>query len=343
MTIEKSPYGSLPDGRRVTRFTVSNAAGTSVSMMDFGCTLLGVEVPDREGKATNVILSFDGLGGYLTKPMFCGALAGRFANRIEAGRFTLDGREHQLACNSKGNHLHGGTVGFDKVLWKARVFRTKDAAGVRFAYTSRDGEEGYPGTLRAVVAYSLNEDGDLSFEYRAVSDRATPVNLTNHAYWNLSGEGLVEDHVVSSPARFYLPVNAALIPTGEVASVKGTPFDFATPKPIGRDIAAVEGGYDHCLVVDRRDAGLALACRAADPRSGRRMEVWTTLPAFQLYSGNFLDGRTGAGGRVFAKHAAFCIEPEFFPNCVNVPHFPSCILRPGAVWHHLTVHRFPRG
>ena len=343
MTIEKSLFGSLPDGRHVTRFTVTNAAGMSVSMMDLGCTLLGVEVPDREGTAANVILSFDGLAGYLTKPMFCGALAGRFANRIEAGKFTLDGREYRLACNSKGNHLHGGTVGFDKILWKARAFRTKDAAGVRFAYTSRDGEEGYPGTLRAVVAYALNEDGDLSFEYRAVSDRATPVNLTNHAYWNLAGDGLVEDHVVSSPARFYLPVTAALIPTGEIASVQGTPFDFSASKPVGRDIASVEGGYDHCLVVDRREAGLALALRAADPRSGRRMEVWTTLPAFQFYSGNFLDGRTGAGGRLFARHAAFCVEPEFFPNCVNVPHFPSCILRPGAVWHHLTVHRFPRG
>jgi len=342
MTIEKSPYGSLPDGRRVTRFTISNAAGTSVSMMDFGCTLLGVEVPDRDGRAANVILSFDGLAGYLAKPMFCGALAGRFANRIEAGRFTLDGREYRLACNSKGNHLHGGTAGFDKALWKARAFRSKNAAGVRFAYTSRDGEEGYPGTLRAAVAYSLTEDGELSLEYRAVTDRPTPVTLTNHAYWNLAGGGLVEDHVLSSPSRFYLPVNAALIPTGEVASVNGTPFDFATPKPIGRDIAKVEGGYDHCLIVDRKEEGLALACRAQDPRSGRSMEVWTTLPAFQFYSGNFLDGRTGAGARVFAKHAAFCVEPEFFPNCVNVPHFPSCILRPGAVWHHLTVHRFSR-
>jgi aldose 1-epimerase len=270
-------------------------------------------------------------------------VAGRFANRIEAGRFTLGGREFRLACNSNGNHLHGGVKGFDKILWKARVLRGKDAAGVRFDYTSRDGEEGYPGTLKAAVVYSLNEDGELSLEYRAVSDSPTPVNLTNHAYWNLAGDGLVVDHAFSSPSRFYLPVDAGLIPTGEVAAVKGTPFDFSTPKPIGRDLGATGGGYDHCLIVDRKEEGLALACRAADPRSLRSMEVWTTMPAFQLYSGNFLDGRAGAGGRVFARHAAFCVEPEFFPNCVNVPHFPSCILRPGDVWHHLTVHRFSPG
>jgi aldose 1-epimerase len=342
MTIESGEFGRLSDGRRVTRFTVSNAAGMSVSMIDYGCTLTRVDVPDREGRPVNVILSFDGLEGYLGRPMFCGAVVGRFANRIAGGTFTLEGREHRLACNSNGNHLHGGTAGFDKVLWKARALRGKSTAGVRFDYTSRDGEEGYPGTLKVAVVYSLTEDGELSLEYRAVADRPTPVNLTNHAYWNLAGEGLVGDHVLSSPSRFFLPVDAALIPTGEVAAVKGTPLDFTTPKPIGRDITRIAGGYDHCMIVDRKEEGLALACRAQDLRSGRSMEVWTTLPAFQLYSGNFLDGRKGAGGRVFAKHAAFCIEPEFFPNCVNVPHFPSCILRPGLAWHHLTVHRFAR-
>ncbi len=342
MTIERSEYGRLPDGRRVTRFTVSNAAGMSVSMIDYGCTLTRVEVPDRDGRPANVILSFDGLEGYLDRPMFCGTVAGRFANRIAAGRFLLDGREYRLACNSNGHHLHGGRAGFDKILWNARVFRGKHSAGVRFTTVSRDGDEGYPGTLKAAVSYSLSEGGDLSLEYRAITDRPTPVNLTNHAYWNLSGEGLIEDHVLSSPSRFYLPVDAALIPTGEVAAVRGTPLDFGTPKPIGRDIGKIEGGYDHCIIGDRKEPGLALASRAQDPRSGRVMEVWTTLPAFQFYSGNFLDGRTGAAGRVFSKHAAFCIEPEFFPDCVNVPHFPSCILRPGAVWHHLTVHRFPK-
>jgi aldose 1-epimerase len=326
----------------VTRFTVTNTAGTSVTMIDLGCTLTRVDVPDREGSPANVILSFDGLEGYLDRPMFCGTVVGRFANRIAAGTFTLDGREHRLACNANGHHLHGGTAGFDKVLWKARMFRRENAAGVRFSYTSRDGEEGYPGTLRAVVVYALTEDGELSFEYRAVADRPTPVNLTNHAYWNLAGEGPAEDHVLQSPSRFFLPVDAALIPTGEIASVGGTALDFSSPKPIGRDIDRIAGGYDHCLIVDRKEHGLALACRAQDLGSGRSMEVWTTLPAFQLYSGNFLDGRRGAGGRVFAKHAAFCVEPEFFPNCVNVPHFPSCILRPGAVWHHLTVHRFAK-
>jgi aldose 1-epimerase len=343
MTIEKTPCGALPDGRKVTRYTVKNAAGLTVSMMDFGCTLLSVDVPDKAGKTVNVTLSFDDLAGYLSKPMYAGTVVGRFANRIANGRFTLDGREYQLHVGETGHHLHGGAVGFDKVLWKARPFRKANAAGVRFEHTSRDGDEGYPGTLKATVVYALNEDGELSLEYLATADKATPVNLTNHAYWNLAGEGPMLDHVFSSPSRFYLPVDASLIPTGEVAAVDGTGFDFSSPRPIGRDIGKVEGGYDHCMVVNRREPGLALACRASDPRSGRGMEVWTTSPAFQFYSGNFLDGRTGAGGRVFAKHAAFCIEPEFFPDCVNVPHFPSCILRPGQVWHHLTVHRFGKG
>jgi aldose 1-epimerase len=343
MTIEKSTFGTLADGRRVTRFAASTTAGMRVTMMDYGCTLLSVEVPDRTGKNANVILSFDDLSGYLDRPMFCGTVAGRFANRIEAGKFTLDGREFQLARNSNGHHLHGGVVGFDKVLWKARAFRKRGSAGVRFSYTSPDGDEGYPGTLKATVVYALSEDRELSFEYLATADKPTPVNLTNHAYWNLAGEGLALDHVFSSPSRFYLPVDEGLIPTGEIASVRGTAFDFSSPKPIGQDIGKVEGGYDHCHLVDRRAPGLALACRAQDPRSGRSMEVWTTMPAFQFYSGNFLDGRTGSGARVFAKHAAFCIEPEHFPNCVNVPHFPSCILRPGAIWHQLTVHRFAKG
>ena len=343
MTIEKSLFGTLPDGRKVTRFTVRNGAGLSVSIMDYGCTLLSVDVPDKAGKTANVILSFDELAGYLSKPMFAGTVVGRFANRIAAGKFVLDGTTYQLNVRKDGHHLHGGAVGFDKVLWKARPFQKGNTAGVRFAYTSRDGEEGFPGTLKATVGYALNEDGELSFEYLATTDKATPVNLTNHAYWNLAGGGLMLDHVLSSPSRFYLPVNAVLIPSGAIAPVAGTGLDFTTPKPIGRDIATVEGGYDHAMVLDRREPGLAFACRASDPRSGRSMEVWTTMPAFQFYSGNFLDGRTGAGGRVFAKHAAFCIEPEFFPDCVNVPHFPSCILRPGQVWHHLTVHRFGRG
>jgi aldose 1-epimerase len=352
MTVNESVFGTLPEGRKVRLFTVGNSRGVSFSAMTYGATLTAVNVPDAKGKPENVILHLDSLEDYRTKSPFFGALVGRFANRITRGTFVLDGKKYSLACNdvygagpnAVSNHLHGGTVGYDKVMWTAKPFTRRDAAGIRWTYTSRDGEEGYPGTLKITAEYTLTEGNELSFEYRAVTDRPTPVNLTNHSYWNLAGagagSGTVLEQEIMFNCPFYIPVDGSLMPTGEVLSVKGTAFDFTTAKPIGRDIAKVAGGYDHCLVMRQAGSGFDLLCSARDPRSGRTMEVKTNQPSVQFYSGNFLDGSLGAGGRAYPLHGAFTLETEMFPDCVNISHFPSCILRPGQTYHHLTTHRF---
>jgi aldose 1-epimerase len=352
MRTSESVFGAMPDGRQVKRFTVENSRGISFSAMTYGATLTAVNVPDTVGRAENVILFLDSLEDYRTRSPFFGALVGRFANRITRGKFTLDGHEYALACNdvygagpnAVSNHLHGGKVGYDKVLWGARPFTRKGAAGIRWSYTSRDGEEGYPGTLKITAEYTLTEANQLSFEYWAVTDKPTPVNLTNHAYWNLAGAGagtgtvLEQELMLDCP--FYIPVDSSLMPTGEVLSVKGTPFDFTTAKPIGRDIAKVSGGYDHCFVKRQGGGGPGLLCRARDPRSGRTMEVHTDQPGVQVYTGGFLDGSLGASGRKYPLNGAFTLETELLPDCVNLPHFPSCILRPGQSYHHLTTHTF---
>ncbi len=352
MKTSASPFGAMPDGRKVEKLTVENSQGVSISAITYGATLTAVNVPDRKGNVENVILFLETLDDYRQKSPFFGALVGRFANRITRGKFVLDGKEYSLACNdiygagpgAVANHLHGGTVGFDKALWKAKLFTRKDAAGIRWTHVSPDGDEGYPGTLKITAEYTLTETNELSFEYWATTDKPTPVNLTNHAYWNLAGAGAgtgtVLEQEVMFNCPFYLPVDKALMPTGEVLSVKGTPFDFTTAKTIGRDNARVEGGYDHCLILAQTGKGSDLLCRARDPQSGRVMECWTTKPAVQLYTGGFLDGSLGAGGRRYPHWGAFTLETEFFPDCVNIRHFPSCILRPGQTYHHLTTHRF---
>ncbi len=359
MKANVTPFGTMPDGRKVEQLTIANAKGLSISAITYGATLTAVNVPDRKGNVENVILFLDSLDEYREKSPFFGALVGRFANRITRGAFTLDGKKYTLACNdvygagpgAVSNHLHGGKVGFDKVLWKAKPFTRRDAAGIRWTYTSPDGDEGYPGTLKMTAEYTLTEASELSFEYWATTDKATPVNLTNHAYWNLAGAGAgtgtVLDQEIMFNCPFYLPVDKALMPTGEVRSVKNTPFDFTTAKPIGRDIAKVEGGYDHCLILGQGDGGLGpsrdgliLVCEARDPQSGRAMECRTTKPAVQFYTGGFLDGSLGAKGRTYPLWGAFTLETEYVPDCVNIPHFPSCILWPGHTYHHRTVHRF---
>jgi aldose 1-epimerase len=268
---------------------------------------------------------------------------GRFANRIAAGEFELDGSRYTLACNEKDrNHLHGGTVGFDKRVWSAEEIRKHDTVAVRFSYTSPDGEEGYPGELRVTVTYSLNEENELTFDYRAETTKPTPINLTNHTYWNLSGpgSGTIYDHLLSLDCSRYLPANEQLIPTGEILPVEGTPLDFRKQKAIGRDIDRLPVGYDHCFVADREGEGLASIAHVFAPASGRGMELSTTKPAIQLYTGNFLDGIHGANGAVFDKHTALCLETELYPDAMNHPEFPSAVLRPGEIYAHTTVHRF---
>ncbi len=336
MQATQSRYGTTSDGRTVSLLTLVNSRGVRVRAISLGATITEVIVPDRAGKPANVVLGYDSLAGWEKNAEFFGCLVGRVANRITAGRFTLDGREYTLARNDGPNHLHGGLKGFNKAVWSAKLFRRNDAAGIRFRWTSRDGDEGYPGTLKVTAEYALSEDNELSLEYWAVTDRPTPINLTNHAYWNLAGAGsgtiLAQELQLNCP--FYLVGDEELTPTGEIAKTAGTPFDFSSSKPIGRDIAGVPGGYDHCFVVGKREGELGLVGTARDPASGRSMEVRTTKPGVQLYTANFLDGTR------YPKNGGFCLETQHFPDAVNRGHFPSSILRPGSTYHYLTVHKF---
>ncbi|MHC4606973.1 MAG: aldose epimerase family protein [Planctomycetota bacterium] len=301
-------------------FTCSDA-GLVMKLTSCGATVVSVEAPGA------LTLGFPTLEGYLVRHPYFGSTVGRFCNRIARGRFTLDGTEYTLAANDGPNHLHGGDAGFDRVIWDAEEI----PGGARFAYLSRDGEEGYPGNLRVTAEYTL-AGGAMKVEFTATTDKPTPVNLTNHCYWNLAGSGTILDHEVTIAADRYLPVDETLIPTGELAEVKGTRFDFTASRPIG------EGGYDHCFALNSGDGSLALAARVRDPKSGRVMEVHTTQPGIQFYTGNFLDGSPACGG--FGKHGGFCLETQHFPDSPNRPEFPSTILRPGETYHEVTLHRF---
>jgi aldose 1-epimerase len=345
---KKEPYGRLADGTAVDKFVIANSKGFTAELITYGGILTSFTMLDRRGKIANVNLGYDRLEDYVSRNPYFGALLGRFANRIARGAFTLDGARHQLSCNNPSgagagavaHHLHGGNKGFDKVVWKARQFTEKGSAGVILTYTSRDGEESYPGTLQVSVTYRLSEDGELAFEYKARTDKPTPVNLSQHSYWNLAGAGSILNHELSLNCPFYLPVDPTLIPTGEVLSVKGTPMDFTTAKPIGRDIGKVGGGYDHCWVAGDAERSFRHVATLYEPSGGRGMEVWSTMPGVQLYTGNFLSGIAGAGGAVYNRHYGLCLETEFFPDSVNRPHFPDCILRPGQTYAHRTAHRF---
>jgi aldose 1-epimerase len=343
MELQRQHYGRTPEGTEVEIFTLKNSSGVIVRVITYGCIITSIRTPDRNGKIGEITLGFDSLEGYLGRHPYFGALVGRVANRIAAGRFVLEGREYTLACNEKQrNHLHGGNVGFDKRVWKAEELREKDSVGVRFSYTSPDGEEGYPGQLEVTVTYSLNEANELSFDYRAVTTKSTPINLTNHTYWNLSGpgSGRIYDHLLSLNCSRYLPVNEQLIPTGKVLPVEGTALDFRKQKAIGRDIDRLPVGYDHCYIADGDAEGPAPIARLVDPASGRGFQLATTKPAVQLYTGNYLDGTHGAAGAVFDRHTALCLETEYYPDAVNHPEFPPAVLRPGELYAHTTVHRF---
>jgi len=344
MSIEKKPFGKLNDGSQVTLFTLSNVNGVEAAVMNYGATLVSLEVPDRHGKLADVALGFDTLEDYVERnsPYF-GCIVGRVANRIAKGRFTLDGVEYRLAINNGPNHLHGGLKGFDKANWKGE-FSNTTASSVKFTYVSRDGEEGYPGNLSVTVVYMLTDQNELQIEYTATTDKATPVNLTNHTYFNLAGSGDVLGYELMIAADQYVAVDDTLIPTGELKSVQGTPMDFTRAVPIGSRFSELDGepkGYDHCYVLHHVSRKPSLAARVHDPLSGRTLEVYTTEPGVQLYTSNFLDGTIkGKGGRSYRQHSAFCLETQHFPDSVNKPQFPSAILRPGEVYSQRTTFRF---
>ncbi|MFP4484876.1 MAG: aldose epimerase family protein [Spirochaetaceae bacterium] len=350
MTVNKESFGTTREGERVERFVVENRRGVFFAAISFGAILQSVRAPDRTGSAAEITLGFDELSAYEGEHPYFGATVGRFANRIRNARFELEGKTYVLPANNGSNCLHGGVRGFDKYVWSAEMFGDSEHAGVTFTRTSPDGEEGFPGSLAVSVTYTLDELGSLRIDYTAVTDAPTPVNLTNHAYWNLAGagSGTVLQHEVQINASRYLPADETDMVTGEIRDVVDTPFDFRTPKRIGRDIAEAGGGYDHCYVVDPGGAEAAApdghrlvrAARATDPESGRVMEITSTLPGIQLYTGNKLEGAADRSSDSLPRHAALCLETQFFPDSPNQPEFPSSILRPGEEFRHTTVHTF---
>jgi aldose 1-epimerase len=330
------------DGQEVLQYTLKNANGMEVKILNYGGTITDIITADKQGQKGNVVLSYDSLSGYQQKgqPYF-GALIGRYANRIANAKFKLDGKEYSLAPNNNGNTLHGGLKGFDKVVWAATPV---DDTSLQLAYTSKDGEEGYPGNLQATVVYTLTPDNALHIFYKATADKPTPVNLTNHSYFNLSAgkDSTILGHELSLKASHYTPVNEKLIPDGKLVAVKGTPMDFTSPKKVGADIAKVKGGYDHNWVLDKKEGVLETVATLYDPTSGRFMEVATTEPGIQFYTGNFLDGTLAntRDGKKYVQNAALCLEAQHFPDSPNQPAFPNVILKPGETYAQNTVYKF---
>ncbi len=346
--VKKEAFGTTPDGKAVDLYTLTNTHGVEVRVMTYGAAVVSIKTPDKKGNFADITLGFDSLAGYLGKNPYFGAVVGRYGNRIGDAKFTLDGKEYTLAKNNGPNALHGGLKGFDKVVWQAHSLQSGDEVGVALKYTSADGEEGYPGTVQVTVTYTLNDKNECKIDYRATTDKDTPINLTNHTYFNLAGEGSgsILNEVLTLNADHFTPVDSTLIPTGKIESVKGTPLDFTKPTAIGARIndhfeqLVLGGGYDHNFVIDRQGPGLVLAARAYDPTSGRVLELDTTQPGVQFYTGNFLDGVHGRSGHVYNKRDAFCLETQHYPDSPNKPNFPSSILKPGQTYHEVTVWRF---
>jgi aldose 1-epimerase len=348
LQIRKQPFGTTAEKKAVDLYTLTNRNGVEAGIITYGGIVVSLKVPDRQGKLQEVTLGYDSLDGYLKNntPYF-GALIGRYANRIGKGTFSLGGREYRLAANSGGSHLHGGNRGFDKVVWKATEVRGPNGVGLKLEYVSPDGEEGYPGTLSATAVYTLTNDNELKMDYSATTTKETIVNLTNHAYFNLAGEGDILKHELMINADRFTPISEAYIPTGELRSVKGSPLDFTKPMAIGarikqKDEQLVRGnGYDHNFVLNRKDGSLSLAARVEEPTTGRVLEVLTTEPGVQLYTGNFLDGTIkGIGGKVYQQRAGFCLETQHFPDSPNKPNFPSTVLKPGQKYTTTTIYKF---
>jgi aldose 1-epimerase len=349
MDIKQEPLGNMADGTPVDLYTLTNANGVEIKLSNYGGIVVSLMVPDRNGAFEDVVLGFDTLEEYVEKSPYFGCIAGRYANRIAKGRFTLDGVEYTLAQNDGENHLHGGIKGFDKVVWGAEEVKGDDAVGLELTYLSKDGEEGYPGNLSVKVVYSLTDDDELRIEYFATTDGATVVNLTNHSYFDLAGgvSGDILDHELTIHADRFTPIDETLIPTGELRSVQGTPMDFSQAVAIGARIEQDDeqlifgNGYDHNWVLDKPAGSLALAARVHEPTTGRVLEVYTTEPGIQFYAGNFLDGSiTGKEGRVYERRSGFCLETQHFPDSPNQPGFPSTVLRPGEEYAQTTVYRF---
>ena len=344
MNANKESFGKTPDGEQVDLYTLTNTSGIRARITNFGAILVSLEVPDRDGNLADITLGFDKLDGYLTGHPYFGAIVGRYANRIGKAEFKLDGKVYKLAANDNGNHLHGGIKGFDKQVWRLEdIGVNADGAMVKLSYISQDGEEGYPGNLACSVIYTLTKDDKLKISYEAETDKKTVVNLTNHSYFNLAGQGNgdILGHVLTINADKYTVVDEGLIPTGENRPVKGTPMDFTTPMTIGSRIGQVEGGYDHNYVLNSGGGTLALAVTVYEPKSGRVMEIQTDQPGVQFYTGNFLDGSiTGKAGKVYKKHYGFCLETQHFPDSPNKPDFPSVVLQPGQKYATTTVYKF---
>lgn len=341
--ITQAPFGRLPDGTPITCFTLTNAHGMVARIIDFGGIVTELHAPDRDGRLADVVLGFDELEPYRGDSPYFGALIGRYGNRIREGRFTLDGETIQLPVNNGRNHLHGGPDGFDRVKWQAEV----DGASLRLRYRSVDGEMGYPGNLDATVVYTLNDDNELVVRFHAVTDRATPVNLTQHSYFNLAGGGNVLGHLLQIDADAFVAIDDGSIPTGELAPVAGTAFDFRTPQAIGARIDEDSeqlrngDGYDHNFALNKpHGKTLTRAARVVEPQSGRVLELWTEEPGVQFYSGNFLDGTLEGKGRSYAHRSGFCLEPQHFPDSPNRPQFPNVILRPGQEYRTESRFRF---
>ncbi|EKF54039.1 aldose 1-epimerase [Galbibacter marinus] len=349
LAISQEDFGKLPTGESIQKYTMTNANGMVVSVINYGGIITHLEVPDKKGKIEDVVLGFDSLEGYLTPAPYFGALIGRYGNRIADGKFSLDGTQYTLAQNDGQNHLHGGNKGFDKVVWEITKITNAESIALQLHYLSEDMEEGYPGNLNTTVTYTLTNDNTLKVKYEATTDKKTVVNLTQHSYFNLSGDfskGIL-DHEISINADTFLPVNETLIPTGEFKEVAGTPFDFKQAKTIGKQInedteQLKRGlGYDHCWVLNSEAQGLSHAATAYDPESGRYMEVLTTEPGIQFYSGNFLDGtlKSKSGG-TYAKRSGFCLETQHYPDSPNQEDFPSVVLNPGETYISETIFKF---
>ena len=348
------PFGKTTDGTAVEVFTLTNANGMKLRAMTYGAIVVSLETPDRNGKVADIVLGYNTLDEYIKDTPYFGAIVGRYGNRIANGKFSVDGKEYTLATNNQPGgikcSLHGGLKGFDKVVWKGEGLVTKDGSqGVKFSYVSKDGEEGYPGNLKLSVTYSLNDKNEWKINYAATTDKATPVNVTQHSYFNLKGEGNgdILGHELMLAASKFTPVTAGLIPTGKLLTVVGTPFDFTTPTAIGERVKSDDeqmkfgGGYDHNWVLDNQDGTLAVAAKVYEPTTGRTMEVLTTEPGIQFYCGNFLDGKlSGKAGKKYEFRNGFCLETQHYPDSPNQPNFPSTILKPGETLTSTTIFRF---